>query len=76
MIVVFQRHVMKHHWKREGTPASSQSEFLCLSSGHNELSKKLGNYVLSHYGFKLDYVCTARLYYLQCTYFHVFFPLN
>ena len=47
---------MKKTWQMQGVKPRPDTEYLCLSSGHNELAERLTKYLLNKYGYKIDVV--------------------
>ena len=56
MCEYLQKNVLNKHWSRPGVPASEVADYLCLSSGHNELAERLAEFVRTRYDYKIDVV--------------------
>ena len=58
----FKKNAVDKHWTRTGVPASEMSDYLCLQSGHNDLSERLSEFLDTRYKYKLDIVSEHVFY--------------
>ena len=57
---------MKKTLQMQGVKPRPDTEYLCLSSGHNELAERLTKYLLNKYGYKIG----------RCKYIYTFLMVN
>ena len=44
------------HWRRPDVEATLSTDYLCLQSGHNDLSARLADYIDMKFKYELDVV--------------------
>ena len=56
MTYTFQTNVITQHWSNPRVDPTQETDYLCLSSGHNGLSAKLVDYIKTRYDYQVDVV--------------------
>ena len=55
----FQVKAINKHYAKQGVYATMPMDYLCLGSGHNDLSKMLAHYLLLKFNYEIDVVCIS-----------------
>ena len=48
--------MINKHYAKQGVYATMPMDYLCLGSGHNDLSKTLADYLLLKFNYEIDVV--------------------
>ena len=55
-----QKKSITKHWTRPGVDATMATDYLCLGSGHNDMSKCLADYLGTKFGYEVDVVSILK----------------
>ena len=62
--IIFQYFLQKKsitkHWTRPSVDATMATDYLCLGSGHNDMSKCLANYLGTKFRYEVDVVSILK----------------